>query len=138
MPAANFTDSVFYIESSDINGDSVKNMPGLGVVMIQSAGCGHCTEAKPEFQKLGDMLQGSGVGVYTVQADTDPKAAKAIAQMVPGFRGFPTYVLFRDGRYVATHNGPRTADALMAFVQTGGESRSEVNLPPRSRRVRFD
>jgi len=138
MPAANFTDSVIYIESSDINGDSINNMADVGVIMIQSTGCGHCTAAKPEYQKLGDMMQGSGVGVYTVQADTDSKAAKAVAEMVPGFRGFPTFVLFRDGQYVATHNGPRTADALAAFVQSGGESRSAINLPPRSRRVRFD
>ena len=138
MPAANFTDSVIYIESSDINGDSINNMEDVGVIMIQSAGCGHCVAAKPEYQKFGDMMKGSGVGVYTVQADTDAKAAKAVAQMIPDFLGFPTFVMFRDGRYVATHKGPRTADALAAFVQSGGESRSAVNLPPRSRRVRFD
>lgn len=136
--AQHFTDSVKYIESSDINGDMVENMPGTAVIMIQSAKCGHCVSAKPEFQAFADALAGSDIGAYTCQADLDGEATKAIAKMVPGFRGFPTFVLFRDGQYVSTHDGPRTADALMAFAQSGGGNRTELNLPPRSRRVRFE
>ena len=138
MPSDNFTDSVIYIEASDINGDAVSGMAPLGIVMLQSKGCGHCTAAKPEYQKLADRLQNvQGVQAYTVQADTDSQAMKAMSQMIPGFRGFPTYALFRDGRYLATYDGPRTADAIMTFIEQGGETRSQVNLPPKSRRVRF-
>lgn len=135
---SHFTDTVMYIEDSDINGDAIANMPGIGVILIQKSGCPPCVAAKPEYQKFADEMAGSNVGVYTVQIDTDKLAASAIARMVPGFRGTPTYVMFRDGRYVATHSGPRTAEALKAFVKSGGENRTELNLPPRSRRVRFD
>jgi thiol-disulfide isomerase/thioredoxin len=137
MPSENFTDSVIYIEDSDIKGDHIENMPGKAIVMIQSAGCGHCTAAKPEFQKLANRLVNSDIQAYTVQADTDPKAARAIAKMVPGFRGFPTFITMMNGNYVATYpGGARTADDIENFLKQPQGKAKKAGLPPHAARIR--
>lgn len=111
---------IAYLEGEDVNDDgSLKVHVGNGLpvlVMVQGNFCGWCTKAKPEFQNL---LGNKSFAVVTVQTDGDggDKAANAKISKVNKSPGVPSFLLFdRNGRYVQSHDGDRTAKALASFA----------------------
>ena len=115
---------VAYLEDSDIdsqgnlvNSQIPKDIPV--VVMLQASWCPHCTSAKPAFQEFADKYQGK-VFAATVQADGDKesekKLGKRVSQIKPGFRGFPDYVLYKNGRRVDKEIGGRGVSDLAKFA----------------------
>lgn len=114
---------IAYLEGKDVNDDgSLKPHVGNGrpvLVMVQGNFCGWCTKAKPEFQKL---LDNGKFVIATVQTDADDpnygdSSANVKISKVNKSPGVPSFLLFdRNGRYVSSHNGDRTAEALSAFA----------------------
>lgn len=113
---------VMYLERQDFMADGslspqLLNEPTL--VMFQADYCGHCKSAKPEFQALANE---GVVRCMTVQGDGQRKSERDIVPILstiyPGFRGYPSYMLFMpDGRRIP-HMGRRDARALKQFVMS--------------------
>ena len=70
------------------------------VIMLQSSWCQHCTSAKPEFQAFAEATDGH-VFCATIQVDGARSSEKALGKRIktlkPGFRGFPDYILYKNG-----------------------------------------
>lgn len=115
---------IMYLDDTDFKGnnlvlpDNMQNEKDV-VVMIQTSGCPHCTYAKPDFQKFADENQ-NRIICATIQADGDRPEEKAlgkkIKQLVPGFRGFPEYCLFVNGKRVDKQIKNRKVDGLIEFA----------------------
>lgn len=119
------SDSVAYLEDSDfdqsgalINPTIPKNIPT--VVFIQASWCPHCQHAKPTFQEFAIRMKGK-VFSATIQADGERDSEKALGKRVkqikPGFRGFPDYVLFVNGKRVNKEISGRNMSDLMEFAK---------------------
>ena len=97
-PIAYLQDEDFDSEGNLIADGIPKNKPV--VVMIQAAFCGHCSTAKPAFQRFAK--QNKNVFCATIQGDGkeegEPELARRLESIKPGFRGFPDYCLFIDGK----------------------------------------
>ena len=115
---------VVYLQDSDfdasgnLQNDMLTNK--MVLVMMQSNFCGHCTRAKPEFQKLGEEIAQSPVAsdvvTATIQADGSEPGESELGQrltsILPSFKGFPTYVLFWKGKPIGEINSGRDAASL--------------------------
>ena len=85
-------------------------------VMFQANGCIHCNTAKPAFQQLAAT---GIVRCMTVQADGDLPSEREIVKIIdkiyPGFRGYPSYMLFVNGRKIP-YTGSRDVSSMYSFV----------------------
>lgn len=123
--------NVYYLEEEDISPDGEivgfkslggKNKPVFS--MIYAGWCPHCVTLKPEFQKLSDEIRKMGEPVYIAAIQQDGKVSqsqanlgKNIKQVIPGFRGFPTLMLYKDGKPVKSYEGERTFNGMMKFIK---------------------
>jgi thioredoxin-like negative regulator of GroEL len=107
--------NVYYLEDSDFNGNTL-DVPGKVVIMIQSLGCGHCTTAKPAFSQAAGTVD--GVKWCTIESDTAGEKLNNIVNKMPGFRGFPHYVGYKDGRLIGTFEGGRDVESLKKFAKS--------------------
>jgi thiol-disulfide isomerase/thioredoxin len=109
-------DTVTYLEDSDWDGQKFNTKDNKFLVMIYASWCGHCINAIPEYQVVGNKLKS---GVYAIQAD-DARSKKLASKMKdivgPKFGGFPTFCLFVDGRHSKTYSGERKAGPLIEFM----------------------
>ena len=116
---------VAYLQVSDFNSNGQLTNPlltkGRVFIMLQAIFCGHCTTSKPAFQQLTNKYSGKGNVIFaTVQGDGTEKGEKDLSQMmtklIPGFKGFPTYVLYENGSFKTTFEGGRSVEAMEKFL----------------------
>jgi thiol-disulfide isomerase/thioredoxin len=109
---------VNYLEGGDISKEG-KLLPHvvkgkkLAIVMVQGNFCGYCNKAKPDYEKLAELLP--SVAVLTVQIDGaqgDKEASKNIS-VVNKNPGVPSYLIFdRNGNFLKSHDGGRDVQSL--------------------------
>ncbi len=118
-PVAYLQDTDFDKKGNIINKEIPKNKPVI--IMIQANFCGYCTKAKPDFQKFADK-NGSKYFYATIQGDGtekgEPELAKRIEMIHPKFRGFPSYVGYKNGKFVKIHEGERDVKSLEEFAKS--------------------
>ena len=113
-----FNQNVAYLDSSDFTSDGklkAKSDKPV-VVMVMATWCGFCKKAKPMFQELANKLNNKKAYFAVIQHEDDPNLDKMVNSIIPNFSGFPTIVKFVNGKYIATHNGARTVEALEQFI----------------------
>ena len=119
------TRPVAYLEIDDFNADGKLINPDIPkgkpvVIMLQAGWCPHCVSAKPAFQEFANKNKGK-VFCVTIQSDGERQSEKDLGKIVekvyPGFRGFPSYMGYKNGKPYY-HNGGRTAEDLEKFVNT--------------------
>ena len=117
-----FNQNVAYLDASDFTSDGklkAKSDKPV-VVMVMASWCGFCKKAKPMFQELADKLNNRKAYFAVIQhdgeTDDERNLGKMVNKIIPSFSGFPTIVKFVNGKYIATHNGARTVEALEQFI----------------------
>ncbi|CCV02145.1 Thiredoxin-like [Invertebrate iridovirus 25] len=111
---------VIYLESKDFtNKGNLKPFKNKTcVIMVQANYCGHCTTAKPDFQKFAE--KNKSVVCLTIQGDGDDPDTKKLVDIIskikPSFQGFPDYLLFKGGQIVNKEINGRTEAALQEFI----------------------
>ena len=112
---------ILYLEPNDFtsSGNLKHFKTKTCVIMVQANYCGHCTTAKPEFQKFAQNNR--SIPCLTIQGDgEDPNAKhmlKLITTIKPAFEGFPDYFLFKRGKFVDRDIKGRTEADLEQFVR---------------------
>lgn len=111
---------VMYLERSDFSSEGDMNSDLLSspvFVMFQSDYCGHCQTAKPAFQELANE---GIVRCMTVQGDGERQSERDIVPLLnkiyPGFRGYPSYMLFLPSGQKIPYSGKRDLMSLRQFV----------------------
>ena len=89
--------------------------------MIQANFCGHCTKAKPDFQKLANDMNGQ-VFFATIQGDGkeagEPVKNDKFQAITNGkFVGFPTYSMYKNGQW-SEYDGKRDYNSMKQFIQS--------------------
>lgn len=114
---------VYYLQRDDfddkgnlINTQIPRNKPTM--IMIQATFCGHCNDAKPEYQQFANNME-DRVFCTTIQADGNEKGEKELQQLLniidPSFKGFPHYIVYNNGKR-HTYQGQRTSKDLEKFI----------------------
>jgi thiol-disulfide isomerase/thioredoxin len=111
---------VAYLQNDDfdkkgnlINSSIPKNKPVI--IMIQANFCGYCTKSKPDFQNFADKNSGKYF-FATIQGDGTQPGEKELGERLeiihPKFRGFPSYVGYKNGKFIKVHEGGRDEKSL--------------------------
>lgn len=116
-PVAYLTDKDIAENGDLINSKIPKNKPVF--LMLQANFCGHCTKAKPDFQKLANDMSGQ-VFFATVQGDGkeegEPVKNNKFQAITHGkFVGFPTYAIYKNGEW-SEYDGKRDYKSMKDFV----------------------
>jgi len=102
-----------------INPEIPKDIPV--VVAIMANFCGHCTMAKPAFQKFADQNKDI-VFAATIQGDADnsmpgeQELKSKLNIFYPDFKGYPHYVLYKGGKRVPKQIKGRGVEELVEFI----------------------
>lgn len=112
--------SVAFLEDDDIDENGHLKIKDPTVVMIMGDYCGYCKQAAPEFHKFALKHKNKAfmAAILLDGLDTEKKLGQRVSSFVPGFQGVPTFVLFKNGKYVKTHSGPRTLESLEKFLNS--------------------
>ena len=116
---------VAYLEDKDFDDEGnliAQNIPsGIPVIiMLQSSWCHQCNSAKVEFQNFADATVGK-VFCATIQIDGDRESEKTLGKRVktlkPKLRGFPDYLLYKNGMRIVKEIQGRDVRHLRDFSQ---------------------
>jgi len=80
------------------------------LVEVSSTWCAPCRAAEPVLQAMATSRQGE-LAVVKIDAEESPDL---VAQL--GVRGFPTFLMFRQGTELGRHAGFRSAKHLHAWA----------------------
>lgn len=112
-------DPILYLEPKDFTSEGkLKHFKNKTcVVMIQANYCGHCTSAKPHFQKFAQNNR--SIVCLTIQGDdlNAKEMLDLITSIKPSFEGFPDYLLFKRGKLIDKEISGRTEADLQKFVK---------------------
>jgi thiol-disulfide isomerase/thioredoxin len=116
-PVAYLVDSDFDSNGNLTNPDIPKDK--IVFIMVQAGFCGHCTHAKPEFQKVADANKDKYF-FATIQGDGSEKGeqelSSKLSDFIPGFRGFPEYVVYFGGKFKEKYEGGRKSENLQQYL----------------------
>lgn len=76
--------------------------------------CGHCKRLVPTWEQLGKKFAAKE-NVNIVKVDCTVDVSKQLCND-QGIDGFPTLLLYREGRKLSEYNGSRSLDDLYEFV----------------------
>ena len=121
------TNNIFMLEDAAISSEGeMMFAPGVvRIVLCQASWCGHCKDAKPEFQKAADQLSGSRVVFCTIDCSGGGDASKSHKDLVSRLgklfevRGYPTYLVFdTKGNFIKDFKiTSRNVDGLVAAIK---------------------
>jgi len=93
------------------------------VVMMGGAFCPHCRDAAPAFNAFAQTVRSQKSAVPAViqvdKSEDEGKLGSHLGSLFPeAGRGVPCFMLFdAQGKFVKTHEGPRTTSALLEFMK---------------------
>ncbi len=83
--------------------ENIKN--GLKLVEFYAAWCGYCQKQRPILNELSE----NNIWIGTIDADKNPELVKQYA-----ISGFPTFLLFKEGRVIAKLSGYHEKSELLS------------------------
>ena len=111
---------ILYLSRNAITADGTNLTPEFRkkpvFVMFQSRMCGHCTTAKPDFQRLADE---GLVKCMTVDASDERQKSEVMPllnRLYPGIEGYPSYMLYLPNGRKIPYVGKRDFASLKNFV----------------------
>jgi thiol-disulfide isomerase/thioredoxin len=121
-----FVDNVKYLEDFDFTGNILKpskNSDEPYMIMIFASWCGHCKKTAPEYQKFADRVANEKLKAHVccIQQDGERESEKKLGKKIDGvidnFEGFPTIVLFRNGKFEKMYEDGRNSESFYKFLK---------------------
>jgi len=82
----------------------------LAVVLFYAPWCGHCKAFAPEYERIATALKEKGIPAGRIDGDANAEISEGV-----GLQGFPTIMVFVDGKHVI-YDGARSKEGVLAFV----------------------
>lgn len=93
-----------------------KSKKGYWVILYYANWCPHCQTMKPEWKKFGNKYEyDTQINVAEVESQFLEEIGDEHKSRV---QGYPTVMLAKNGKSIAGHEGPRTADSFDEFANS--------------------
>ncbi|RNF25759.1 putative protein disulfide isomerase [Trypanosoma conorhini] len=99
------------VAATDKDFDSVLARGEVALVKFYAPWCGHCQKLAPEWEKAAKEIPSEAIMV-----DVDCTKEKELAKKY-SIQGFPTIILFREGKEVEHYKGGRQSTDLVNYVK---------------------
>lgn len=83
------------------------------IVLFYAPWCPHCKDVMPAWDKVAKNHQNDNVTVKKVNCESNPKAAEKNE-----VQAFPTIILFKGNKKVATFDDERTVENIENFINS--------------------
>ena len=83
----------------------------IKIILFYAPWCPHCKDVMDDWKKVSENHKGDNVTVKKINCEATPEEATK-----NGVEGFPTIILFRDGKDPVTFSGDRTASSIETFI----------------------
>lgn len=87
--------------------------------------CGHCKDLAPEYSKAAETLKKENIPLAKVDATKEGELA--VEFMISGY---PSLILFRDGKKIDQYQGERNAFAIIDYMREKTDPNWKPPLPP--------
>lgn len=113
---------MFYLSKKDFNEKNNQQLAGsltygISIVKFYAPWCGFCKKSQPDYEKL-DKITGKDFNICMFNTDSGDN--KLFLQEINnstlyGFKveGFPTHVIFSNGKYVEVYDGDRDTRSIL-------------------------
>lgn len=115
--------NVHHLEDHDVGSDG-SVLGGLndgkpGIVMMQGSFCGHCQNAKPDFQKFADQGKYYAATIQIDGSESEKKLNNRLSKAFgDAYRGVPHYYkIDSSGKFTGHFTGGRTLEKLNAGME---------------------
>lgn len=107
----------------DLSEDSFEHATKTGVTIVKffAPWCGHCKRMAPTWDELAVKYAGSAVKV----AKVDCTKAQSLCG-TEGVDGYPTVLIYVDGKRIEEYEGDRSLDNLVRFINNHAQKRDEL------------
>ncbi len=95
--------NVLHLDVDDLN-----KLKHRGVIVVYAPWCGYCKQLKGTYEALARQHP---YNFLAIDATNKDRQGDVLARQM-GANGFPTILVFADGRIIGTHNGDRSEQAL--------------------------
>lgn len=110
---------IYFLDLNDFNSDGTfkydqNNKPM--VIMVMGDFCGYCKRAAPMYKEFAE--ENPHVISAVIRSDGDKlerQLYNMISEKVVNIPGVPTFLKYKNGKFITTHNGPRTKGSLIEF-----------------------
>jgi thiol-disulfide isomerase/thioredoxin len=95
---------------------SNKSKKGIWIILYYANWCPHCQMMKPEWEKFAEKYKSNNnVNVAEVESEFLNNLEDEHKQRI---QGYPTVTCAKNGKVVASHDGPRTSDSFNDFANS--------------------
>jgi len=118
------------VHEIDTHTFDLKVREGVWLLMWYAPWCGHCKKMQPIFEEVAEYYHRRDDQVRVGRIDGTAHTGLASNA---GVKGYPTLLLLRDGETIDEYKGPRTFEAITAFVDgTSNEPPSSTPQAPKT------
>ena len=104
------------MESSELNPSDLSkildNKNGKSMLLVYADWCGHCKTMKPIWAEASSQINADSQKMYMVNCGGDSDDEKKIMKDY-SVDGFPTILIFNNGKYEKNYSGGRTKEDLI-------------------------
>lgn len=100
------------LSASDLS-DVLNNKNGKNMLLVYADWCGHCKSLKPIWAQASSEINKESQKMFMVNCGGDSDNEKKIMKDY-SIDGFPTILIFNNGKYVKNYSGERTKEGLIS------------------------
>jgi protein disulfide-isomerase-like protein len=100
------------LSASDLS-DVLNNKNGKNMLLVYADWCGHCKSLKPIWTQASSEINKESQKMFMVNCGGDSDNEKKIMKDY-SIDGFPTILIFNNGKYVKNYSGGRTKEDLIS------------------------
>lgn len=113
---------MFYLSKKDFNEKNNQQLTGsltygISIVKFYAPWCGYCKRSQPDYEKLDEVAgRDFNICMYDIESGDNKLFLQDINNSsLYGFKvdGYPTHVIFSNGKYVEVYNGDRDVRAIL-------------------------
>ena len=109
----------YIIKNGNINNDLIYNefKKNNSIVGCFSHQCHYCLEMKPEWEKLKKRLRKVKTDCIFIEIEAEFLNKLAIDEISNKVNGFPSIMLFKNGKFYKTFQDKRTSKTMYDFLK---------------------
>ena len=113
MASLKWTTPIQEFQDKDFDSKGSLKKSFTGSIAVYANWCGHCVDLHPIYQQFAKKV----AGFYDVGVIDESKGTKF--KEAVGIKGFPTILLYKNGKKVGVYSGPRDLEHLIEEAKSG-------------------